>query len=105
MSTYQRAMLALAGGAIAGITIVWVLPLGLTAWGLSGRWTWWTELLLAALWLLIGGFVCIAIRCPRCSKSIFMRGIFAVWPQRICSRCGEDLSAAETITRERSNEP
>lgn len=30
--------------------------------------------------------------CPRCGKNAFFRGAFAVpWPNRICTRCGEDL--------------
>ncbi|MDY7098048.1 MAG: hypothetical protein SXU28_07910 [Pseudomonadota bacterium] len=31
--------------------------------------------------------------CPRCDKNVFFRGIFVVlWPNRVCGRCGLDLS-------------
>lgn len=42
------------------------------------------------------GFVMLAIfRCPTCSRSLFMRGIWSVpWPARICGKCGTDLTVA-----------
>ena len=31
--------------------------------------------------------------CPRCDKNVFFRGIFVVlWPNKVCGRCGLDLS-------------
>lgn len=33
--------------------------------------------------------------CPRCGKNAFFRGPFVVpWPNRMCTRCGEDLAAS-----------
>lgn len=34
----------------------------------------------------------LTFNCPRCGKNAFFRGRIAVfWPNRICTRCGEDL--------------
>ncbi len=34
----------------------------------------------------------LGFNCPRCGKNAFFRGIFVIpWPNRICTRCGEDL--------------
>ena len=31
--------------------------------------------------------------CPHCGKNLFFRGIFVVpWPNRVCGRCGSDLT-------------
>lgn len=32
--------------------------------------------------------------CPGCGKNAFFRGVFVVpWPNRICTRCAEDLDS------------
>jgi hypothetical protein len=34
----------------------------------------------------------LGFNCPQCGKNAFFRGIFVIpWPNRICTRCGEDL--------------
>jgi len=35
----------------------------------------------------------LSFNCPTCGKNLFFRGIFVVpWPNRVCSKCGTDLS-------------
>ena len=47
----------------------------------------------AILLLLIVNAPMLRFNCPRCGKNAFFRGIFVVpWPNRICTRCGLDLS-------------
>ena len=46
----------------------------------------------AILLLLIANAPMLGFSCPRCGKNAFFRGIFVIpWPNRICTRCGEDL--------------
>jgi ribosomal protein S27AE len=76
--------------------IMWIIPLGLSAIGMPTDWTThWIVLPLGMLWVLAGGIGSFLIRCPNCGKSLFMRGMFSVpWPERHCSKCGEDLTVA-----------
>ncbi|WP_379921152.1 hypothetical protein [Erythrobacter sp. R86502] len=47
----------------------------------------------AILLLLIANAPMLRFNCPTCGKNAFFRGIFVVpWPNRICKRCGRDLS-------------
>lgn len=47
----------------------------------------------AILLLLIVNTPMLRFNCPRCAKNAFFRGMFVVpWPNRICTRCGLDLS-------------
>jgi hypothetical protein len=47
----------------------------------------------AILLLLIANVPMLRFNCPSCGKNAFFRGIFVIpWPNRICTRCGEDLS-------------
>lgn len=49
----------------------------------------------AILLLLIANAPMPGFSCPRCGKNAFFRGIFVIpWPNRICTRCGEDLDRA-----------
>ena len=46
----------------------------------------------AILLLLIANARMLGYNCPRCGKNAFFRGVFVIpWPNRICTRCGEDL--------------
>ena len=46
----------------------------------------------AILLLLIANAPMLRFNCPSCGKNAFFRGIFVIpWPNRICTRCGEDL--------------
>ncbi|NJO34947.1 MAG: hypothetical protein HC869_19360 [Rhodospirillales bacterium] len=49
----------------------------------------------AIILLICANAPMLRFNCPRCGKNAFFRGIFVVpWPNRICSRCGEDLDHA-----------
>jgi uncharacterized membrane protein YqjE len=46
----------------------------------------------AIILLVIANAPILGFNCPRCGKNAFFRGIFVVLvPNRICTRCGEDL--------------
>jgi hypothetical protein len=46
----------------------------------------------ASALLIFANAPILRLNCPRCGKNAFFRGAFAVpWPNRICTRCGEDL--------------
>lgn len=47
--------------------------------------------------LLIANAPMLRFNCQRCGKNAFFRGIFVVlWPNRICTRCGDDLDTQLT---------
>lgn len=49
----------------------------------------------AIMLLVIANTPMLRFNCPRCGKNAFFRGIFVVvWPNRRCTRCGEDLDQA-----------
>ena len=51
------------------------------------------ELPLAFTWMVIAGGGPLFMRCPKCGKSLFMKGMFCVpWPARECRRCGTNLT-------------
>ena len=79
---------------VAIVTIIWGIPLTLSALGVSFNATGLVIMPLAAGLMLINGIRSMLIACPRCGKSLFMRGFVSVpWPARRCSRCGIDLTA------------
>lgn len=46
----------------------------------------------AIVLLVIVNAPMLRFNCPRCGKNAFFRGIFVIpWPNRVCSRCGQDL--------------
>ena len=46
--------------------------------------------------LIVANTRILSFNCPRCGSNLFFRGVFALpWPNRICSRCGLDLGAAD----------
>lgn len=46
----------------------------------------------AIVMLILVNAPILGFNCPRCGKNAFFRGIFVIpWPNRICTRCGEDL--------------
>jgi ribosomal protein S27AE len=49
----------------------------------------------AIMLLVIANAPMLRFNCPRCGKNAFFRGVFVVlWPNRKCTRCGEDLVQA-----------
>jgi hypothetical protein len=49
----------------------------------------------AIMLLMIANAPMLRFNCPRCGKNAFFRGIFVIpWPNRVCTRCGEDLDRA-----------
>ena len=54
----------------------------------------------AILLLLIANAPMLRFNCPRCGKNAFFRGPFVIpWPNRICTRCGQDLGEAHSQNR------
>ena len=52
------------------------------------------ELPLILTWMGVAAGGALFMRCPKCGKSLFMKGMFAVpWPASECRRCGTDLTA------------
>jgi len=48
----------------------------------------------AILLLVIANTPMLRFNCTNCGKNAFFRGIFVIpWPNRICTRCGQDLDA------------
>lgn len=46
----------------------------------------------AIVMLILVNAPILGFNCSRCGKNAFFRGIFVIpWPNRICTRCGEDL--------------
>lgn len=54
----------------------------------------------AILMLLVANAPMLRFNCHSCGKNAFFRGPFVIpWPNRRCTRCGLDLSAAPTQNR------
>lgn len=54
----------------------------------------------AILMLLVANAPMPRFNCHSCGKNAFFRGPFVIpWPNRRCTRCGLDLSAAPTQNR------
>ncbi|SHN58204.1 hypothetical protein [Erythrobacter sanguineus] len=48
----------------------------------------------AIILLMVANAPMLRFNCPRCGKNAFFCGIFVIpWPNRICTRCGQDLGA------------
>ena len=46
----------------------------------------------AIILLVIANAPMLRFNCRQCGKNAFFRGIFVIpWPNRICTRCGDDL--------------
>ena len=49
----------------------------------------------AIVMLLVANAPMLRFNCPRCGKNAFFRGPFVIpWPNRVCTRCGEDLASS-----------
>ena len=94
-SPYERGKRLMLLGVLSMFLIVWGVPILASGMGLSaGVAVGALVLPLGVVWVLAGGIGSFLIGCPRCGKSLFMRGIFSVpWPARKCSKCGCDLTA------------
>jgi hypothetical protein len=54
----------------------------------------------AIIMLVIANAPMLRFNCPACGKNAFFRGVLVVpWPNRICSACGHDCSAADPQNR------
>lgn len=54
----------------------------------------------AIMLLVIANAPMLRFNCPRCGKNAFFRRIFVVlWPNRRCTRCGENLDQRDTKNR------
>lgn len=54
----------------------------------------------AIVLLIVANAPMLRFNCPKCGKNAFFRGPFVVpWPNRICTRCGEDLAAGPSQNR------
>jgi hypothetical protein len=46
----------------------------------------------AIVLLVVANTPMLRFNCQQCSKNAFFRGIFVIpWPNRVCTRCGDDL--------------
>ena len=99
-SVYAIAERHLLARIIALPIIIWGIPLVLV-WARLG-----TQMIVAVLvplalgWVMIGGIWALLIRCPACGKSPFRRGFISTpIPERVCSKCGTDLTKAVQRSR------
>lgn len=54
----------------------------------------------AIVMLIVANAPILRFNCPQCGKNAFFRGPFVVlWPNRICTRCGEDLAPPPSQNR------
>jgi predicted RNA-binding Zn-ribbon protein involved in translation (DUF1610 family) len=54
----------------------------------------------AIVMLLVANAPMLRFNCPACGKNAFFRGILVVpWPNRICTRCGQDLKTPPSQDR------
>ena len=54
----------------------------------------------AIIMLVIANAPMLRFNCQACGKNAFFRGVLVVpWPNRICSACGHDCSAADPQNR------
>jgi hypothetical protein len=82
-SIFAKACLFQMAAVVAAMAIVVAAPDG-------------AELPLMLIWLVVAGVGSLLVRCPRCAKSLFMKGMLSVpWPAANCRRCGTDLTVAD----------
>lgn len=95
MSLHARAVrhaLRMLGAVMIGVVLV------LTVDRLYGHST--IAFAAAIVLLLIANAPMLRFNCPDCGKNAFFRGMFVVpWPNRICTRCGRDLSQTHSQNR------
>ena len=79
---------------VSPVAIMWGIPLLATAVGLWGQVVFMAILLLGLAWFLYLSVKSLTIACPRCRRSVFIRGFgwSAPWPARRCGKCGRDLT-------------
>lgn len=54
----------------------------------------------AILLLLIANAPMLQFNCLNCGKNAFFRGVFVIpWPNRICTRCGNNLDEGHSQNR------
>lgn len=54
----------------------------------------------AIIMLMVANAPMLRFNCPECGKNAFFRGVFVVpWPNRICTRCGLDLTTVPSQNR------
>lgn len=94
-SIYAKAQTHMIAMLVAAPVIVWGVPLLLMPIGLSFETVAAIIIPLMIAWLLVGGVRSLLLACPRCGKSLFMRGFVSMpWPPKTCSRCGQDLTTS-----------
>ena len=95
MSLHARAMrhaMRMLGAVMIGVVLV------LTVDRLYGHSTF--AFAAAIVLLLVANAPMLRFNCPDCGKNAFFRGMFVVpWPNRICTRCGRDLSQTHSQNR------
>jgi len=88
MSVYERALRHarfMAGALVLAILFVLVIDrfFGHSTIGFG----------IAIVGLVIANSRMLSFNCPKCGKNLFFRGVFVVpWPNRICDKCGTDLT-------------
>ena len=92
-SIYRKAITHITWTLVSIPVVVWIVPLTLSRLGIS------METIIAVfsgpaavVLLIVGGGGTLLIKCDKCGKSVFARGIFVTpWPEKQCSKCGTDL--------------
>jgi hypothetical protein len=84
----------MAASILSALAIMWGIPVIAAIAGVTGAATLWVVFPLMVAWLLYFGVKSFMIGCPRCERSVFLRGLFlsVPWPARRCGKCGSDLT-------------
>ena len=94
-SIYAKAQTHMLATIVAGFAIFWGVPLLSMPLDLPFETIGAITLPLGIVWLVIGSARSLLLACPRCGKSLFMRGFISVpWPAKTCSKCGQDLTTS-----------
>jgi hypothetical protein len=86
----------MAAAVICLFAVMWGIPIAATAIGIAGERILWVVAPLQILWFVYFAAKSVMIRCPRCGRSVFMRGLFlsVPWPAKRCGKCERDLTVS-----------
>ena len=93
-SLYERARRLVIGLIVAMPLIIWIIPFGLIQAGVSPDVAMPIMVPLALAWFATAMFATFGLRCPRCRTPLLTRWggkLYAPWPAKSCSKCGENL--------------
>ncbi|WP_230279659.1 hypothetical protein [Croceicoccus sp. Ery15] len=93
-SPYQRGKRLFGASMLFGITIIWGMPIAATILGIEFGDITWIVFPLLVIWVIYFGVSSLLLACPKCGRSLFMRGylLSVPWPAKTCGKCGTDLT-------------